>query len=102
MHHHLIPVPNTGRERNILVDAGDFLEVIKKTGVNLVLSGHRHVNWLWNLDGILFLTAGTATTRRLKGPDEPSFNVIEIGEEITINKISTITGKENLIYKRRK
>ncbi|MFO7929203.1 MAG: metallophosphoesterase, partial [Candidatus Humimicrobiaceae bacterium] len=27
MHHHLIPIPKTGRERNIVNDAGDVLEV---------------------------------------------------------------------------
>ncbi len=26
-HHHLLPIPQTGRERNILLDAGDLLKV---------------------------------------------------------------------------
>ena len=38
LHHHLLPVPGTGRERNIVYDAGDLLEVLQECGVNLVLS----------------------------------------------------------------
>ena len=37
LHHHLLPVPGTGRERNIVYDAGDVLEVLQRCGVNLVL-----------------------------------------------------------------
>ena len=39
LHHHLLPVPGTGRERNIVYDAGDLLEVLQECGVNLVLGG---------------------------------------------------------------
>ena len=46
LHHHLIPVPGTGRERNIPVDAGDFLRVLVELGVGVVLSGHKHVPWI--------------------------------------------------------
>ena len=28
LHHHLLPVPGTGRERNVVYDAGDALEVL--------------------------------------------------------------------------
>ncbi len=43
LHHHLLPVPGTGRERNIVYDAGDALECLQRAGVDLVLSGHKHV-----------------------------------------------------------
>src|SRR5581483_10355908 len=43
LHHHLLPVPGTGRERNVVHDAGDTLEVLQRANVNLVLSGHKHV-----------------------------------------------------------
>jgi Icc protein len=42
LHHHLIPVPMTGREGQIPVDSGDVLELLDRCGVNLVLCGHRH------------------------------------------------------------
>lgn len=28
IHHHIVPIPNTGRERNILTDAGDVLHLL--------------------------------------------------------------------------
>ena len=43
LHHHLLPVPGTGRERNIVYDAGDLLEVLLRSHVDLVLAGHKHV-----------------------------------------------------------
>jgi 3',5'-cyclic AMP phosphodiesterase CpdA len=30
LHHHLVPVPGTGRERNIPMDAGDFLRLLSE------------------------------------------------------------------------
>ncbi len=30
IHHHLIPIPGTGRERNIIYDAGDMLELLAR------------------------------------------------------------------------
>ncbi len=47
LHHHLIPVPMTGREEEILVDSGDVLELLNRCGVDIVLCGHRHVPWVW-------------------------------------------------------
>ena len=37
LHHHLIPVPGTGRERSTVADAGDLIEVLIESGVNIVL-----------------------------------------------------------------
>ncbi len=100
LHHHLVPVPETGRERNIPMDAGDFLKLISELKVNLVLCGHKHVPWLWKLNGILMVNAGTATTRRTKARVEASFNVIKIeeGRKILIKQISSKTFKEKIIY----
>ena len=39
LHHHLLPVPGTGRERNVVYDAGDAIECLQRAGVRLVLSG---------------------------------------------------------------
>lgn len=92
LHHHLIPIPGTGRERNIPTDAGNLLELCNQIGINLVLSGHKHKPWLWKLENTYFITAGTATTRRLKGKSYPSFNVIDITEtEVILTEINVET-----------
>ncbi len=100
LHHHLVPVPGTGRERNIPVDAGDFLKVLIELRVGLVLAGHKHVPWLWNLNGMLILHAGTATTMRLKAGIKASFNTIDISkDEITITRVYSSDLKERAIYR---
>jgi 3',5'-cyclic AMP phosphodiesterase CpdA len=88
LHHHLVPIPGTGRERNILVDAGEVLNLCRELNVNFVLSGHKHLPWIWKLGDIYLITAGTATSRRLKGRSYPSFNVIEIDHDtIAVNEV---------------
>ena len=78
LHHHIIPVPKTGRERNILTDAGDVLELLMRYNVDLVLCGHRHVPWIWNLNGMIIANAGTACADRVKWGIPQSFNLIEL------------------------
>lgn len=87
LHHHLIPIPGTGRERNIPVDTGDFLKLLIEEDVDIVLSGHKHLPWVWNLGGMHLVTAGTAATKKLKGMSYPSFNIIEIDDMIRIREI---------------
>ena len=78
VHHHLIPLPGTGRERNIIFDAGDILERLIEARVDLVLSGHKHVPYSWRLENMLIVNAGTASTLRLRGNTRPCYNVIEV------------------------
>jgi 3',5'-cyclic AMP phosphodiesterase CpdA len=78
MHHHLVPVPGTGRERNIVHDAGDLLRVLADNGVDLVLCGHKHVPNVWRLEDMLIVNAGTCCTHRLRGKVRPAYNIIEI------------------------
>ena len=78
MHHHLVPVPGTGRERNIVHDAGDLLRVLADSGVDLVMCGHKHVPNVWRLEDMLIVNAGTCCTHRLRGKVRPAYNIIEI------------------------
>ena len=77
LHHHLLPVPGTGRERNVVHDAGDTLETLQRAGVHLVLSGHKHVPYAWRLEDLFVVNAGTVSTTRLRGKTKPCYNVIE-------------------------
>lgn len=76
-HHHLVPIPGTGRERNILLDAGDFLKVLTESSVNIVFAGHRHVPNVWRFENILVINAGTVSTTRVRGYTEACYNLIE-------------------------
>jgi len=80
LHHHLLPVPGTGRERNIVYDAGDAIECLQRAGVRLVLSGHKHVPYVWRLEDLFVVNAGTVSSLRLRGNTRPCYNVIEIDD----------------------
>jgi 3',5'-cyclic-AMP phosphodiesterase len=81
IHHHLLPVPGTGRERNIVYDAGDLLEVLLRAEVNLVLCGHKHVPYAWKLEDMFVVSAGTVSSLRLRGHTRPCYNIVEIDSD---------------------
>jgi len=92
-HHHLLPIPQTGRERNILLDSGDLLRVFIDYGVDFVLNGHKHVPNVWVIENMVTLNSGTATTRKLRGETYPCYNHIVIDNgNIYVNLINTETG----------
>lgn len=100
LHHHIIPIPGTGRERNILVDAGDVLKLCMDLKLDFVLSGHKHLPWIWKMENTYFITAGTATSRRLKGRSYPSFNILEIEKKgYNILKINVANKETSVILK---
>ena len=78
IHHHLVAIPGTGRERNIITDAGDLLAVLTRLDIDVILSGHKHVPYFWGLNGILVANSGTASTKRLRGSTPPSWNEIQV------------------------
>lgn len=82
LHHHLVPVPGTGRERNTVWDSGDVLSLLCDLGVHLVLSGHKHVPHVWLVNDTLIVNSGTVSSYRLRGYTRPSYNVIEVTPSI--------------------
>ncbi len=93
LHHHLLPVPGTGRERNIVADAGDLLRVLTGNGVDLVLCGHKHVPNVWRMEDLFIVNAGTATSVRLRGRERPCYNVLEVFPD-RVRVIRCYTGAE--------
>jgi 3',5'-cyclic AMP phosphodiesterase CpdA len=78
IHHHLVAIPGTGRERNTINDAGDVLAELVQLGVDVVLSGHKHVPYFWGISGLLICNSATATTKRLRGLTPSSWNELEM------------------------
>jgi 3',5'-cyclic-AMP phosphodiesterase len=77
-HHHLMPVPGTGRERNQVLDAGDVISLLRQLSVDLVLSGHRHVPYVWPVAGMFIVHSGTVSTLRTRGFTNPAYNLIRV------------------------
>jgi len=80
-HHHLIPVPNSGRETNIIEDAGETLDIILKNEIPLVLMGHRHVPWAVKIHKSLLVNAGTFSCNRTRAHFGNTFNIIDINKK---------------------
>jgi putative phosphoesterase len=78
IHHHLVSIPGTGRERNIITDAGDVLAELTQLDIDVVVSGHKHVPYFWGINGMLVCNSGTATTRRVRGRTPPSWTELQI------------------------
>lgn len=92
-HHHLVPVPNSGRETNIIDDAGETLDIILRNQVPLVLMGHRHVPWGVKIHKTLLVNAGTFSCNRTRAHFGYTFNIIDI----EVNRIDVVVvdiGKE--------
>lgn len=78
VHHHLVPIPGTGRERNIVLDAGDVLLTLAHLDIDIVLSGHKHVPYFWGVNGMLICNSGTAGTHRVRALSPPSWNELHV------------------------
>jgi 3',5'-cyclic-AMP phosphodiesterase len=98
LHHHLLPVPGTGRERNIVNDAGDTIECLQRAQVDLVLAGHKHVPYAWRLEDLFVVNAGTVSSSRLRGKGRPSYNVVEVeGTHVDVWRRYPFHGQERII-----
>ena len=81
VHHHLVSIPLAGRENTVLVDAGDVLELLNRCKVNLVLCGHCHIPWVWHLNNMLVVNAGTICSSKTRGKTTQSYNLIQAEKE---------------------
>lgn len=78
VHHHLVPVPKAGTERNVLFNAGDLVDLFKTYDVDLILSGHRHYPNVVTMDGMVISNAGCMSCRKVRGGDICSYNDIHV------------------------
>lgn len=93
MHHHLIAIPDTGTDKILVLDAGDALRVCLESHVDLVLCGHKHRPWIWNLGPLHIAYAGTSSTSRFRGFFQNSYNIIEIKNEDLTVKLKIVGGE---------
>jgi len=93
MHHHLIPIPDTGSDQLTVVDAGDVLRTILDTQVDVVLCGHKHRPWAWNFGKLTVVNAGTASSERLRGLFENTYNILTISNKKVQVDLKIVGGK---------
>ncbi len=78
LHHHLVAVPFTGREYNVVEDAGAILGLLDSSACSIVLNGHRHVPWMWRLNDMVLYSTGTLMSRRIRGAYSQVLSTIDI------------------------
>src|SRR5918993_564699 len=86
--------PDTGYANVVgISDAGDILRACLESKVDLVLCGHKHRPWLWNLGTLKIAYAGTACSWRYRGVFEDTYNIIDIRDGTIDVDIKTVGGK---------
>jgi 3',5'-cyclic AMP phosphodiesterase CpdA len=99
-HHHVIPIPNSGRETNIIEDAGETLDILLRNKVPLVLMGHRHVPYAVQIHKTLLVNAGTFSCTRTRAHYGNTFNIIDIeGKNIDIRVVNVGKETENQLIR---
>src|SRR5205809_901940 len=85
-------------ECDIVYDAGDAIECLQRSGVDIVLSGHKHVPYAWRLEDLFVINAGTVSSQRLRGRTRPCYNLIEITDHhVDVWRKYPFHGQERII-----
>jgi 3',5'-cyclic AMP phosphodiesterase CpdA len=92
IHHHVIPVPDTGADQITVIDAGDVLRSLVKSKANLVLCGHRHRPWRWKMENMHVVHAGSVSCEKLRGFFCNSYNVISVKGKKVEAKLKIVNG----------
>lgn len=93
IHHHVVPVPDTGADQITIVDAGDVLRSLVKAKADLILCGHRHRPWRWKFENMSVVHAGSTSCEKLRGFFCNSYNVIAVKGKRTETKLKIVDGK---------
>jgi len=98
IHHHLIQVPDTGPDNIPVIDAGDTLRTLVESKVNLVLGGHRHRPWRWNVGGTQIIHAGTLSSERTRGFYVHSYNIIDVSRKVIDAKLKIVGSRRTMRF----
>jgi 3',5'-cyclic AMP phosphodiesterase CpdA len=94
-HHHLVPLPNTGRERNVLFNAGDVLDLLLRHDVALYTCGHKHVPNVYRVEDLVVDNAGCTSCKKTRRGDVNSYNIITLHDDGSVEvKIRRVTADE--------
>jgi 3',5'-cyclic AMP phosphodiesterase CpdA len=93
MHHHLVQVPDTGPDTIPIIDSGDALRALITSKADLVLGGHRHRPWMWNVQNLPILHAGSLSSERLRGFFHNSYNIVELRRSEIETRLKVVGGR---------
>lgn len=98
-HHHLLPIPNTGRERGTIDDAGDVLKILLDYDVDVVCHGHKHTTNVYRItDGdheLIVVNNGTFSATKTRYRNRQSFSVIDVTrDDVQVTRLQIEPFKE--------
>jgi len=103
LHHHLVAVPYSGRQRNTLIDAGEVLEINRLMKVDLVLMGHKHVPHVWRVGHSVLVYCGTTCSTKLRADEKPCFNHIKLdNSDLEVYVVNSDNFEKYLLISRKK
>ncbi len=74
--HHPFWLPDKYRRRHVIGNRDQALEVLRKAGVDLILSGHVHLAYTQVLEGLIVSHSGTTLSDRLMTDSQNSFKIV--------------------------
>ncbi|MHA2307935.1 MAG: metallophosphoesterase family protein [Candidatus Heimdallarchaeaceae archaeon] len=80
-HHHLLPIPKTGRERSNAIDAGDMLSLLLDHNVDAIFTGHKHHPNVYKVEDTIIISAGSVSSYKTRSGEPRSLNYVEIRPE---------------------
>jgi len=93
-HHHILPIPKTGRERSNAIDAGDMLSVLLDHSVDAVFTGHKHHPNVYKVEDTIIVSAGSVSSFKTRSGGSRSLNYVEITPEKEVKtKIMKTSGE---------
>jgi 3',5'-cyclic AMP phosphodiesterase CpdA len=95
-HHHLLPIPSTGRERSMILDAGDIMQVIWEAGIDILITAHRHFPNVFKISNgernALLINSGTFSSFKTRGRAGHTFVDIKVrNREINVQFVGVDT-----------
>ncbi|MCE7743006.1 MAG: metallophosphoesterase [Candidatus Heimdallarchaeota archaeon] len=109
-HHHILPIPKTGRERSNAIDAGDMLSVLLDHNVDAVFTGHKHHPNVYKVEDTIIVSAGSVSSYKTRSGGPRSLNYVEITPEKEVktkimetngtlirNEVKTITRRFRMV-----
>ena len=63
------------------------------SNVNLVLCGHKHRPWIWDFNTLSIANAGTASSERVRGFFENSYNIVNVDNGTFRVDLKIVNGK---------
>ncbi|HPQ72008.1 MAG TPA: metallophosphoesterase [bacterium] len=89
LHHHIKPEPKRKKVANMFLDlsnANDLISIAESNRVDLILHGHEHKMYEYDLNGIMLHCAGATTNPDSRPNDDGFYNIFEFSNGAMVKR----------------